>query len=258
VVFEGLKNHRHGFRPAANSNSAKTDFSMSKIHFIGGEKGGVGKSVVARIVAQYLIDNNLPFLGFDTDRSHGSLMRFYTDFASPVVVDSYESLDAIVEAAVEQPDKRVLVDLAAQTHTPLVKWMDESGVLEMAGDLGLTLTYWHVMDSGKDSVDLLKKLLDRFGSRLNYVVVLNQSRGEDFDILNKSGEKDRALELNAKIVTLKRLHEGVITKIDAGNTSFWAAKHKSETDVKGLGLMERQRVKYWLKHAYEELDRVGL
>jgi len=97
---------------------------MSNIHFIGGEKGGVGKSVVARVVAQYLIDNNLPFLGFDTDRSHGSLLRFYTDFASPVVVDSYESLDTIIESATEQPDKRVLVDLAAQTHTPLVRWMD--------------------------------------------------------------------------------------------------------------------------------------
>lgn len=231
---------------------------MSNIHFIGGEKGGVGKSVVARVVAQYLIDNNLPFLGFDTDRSHGSLLRFYTDFASPVVVDSYESLDTIIESATEQPDKRILVDLAAQTHAPLVKWMDESGVLEMAGDIGLTLTYWHVMDSGKDSVDLLKKLLDRFGSRLNYVLVLNQLRGEEFEILEKSGEKARALELNAKIITLKRLHEPVINKIDAGSTSFWAAKQKSETEVKGLGLMERQRVKYWLKHAYEELDRVGL
>ena len=128
----------------------------------------------------------------------------------------------------------------------------------MAGDMGLTLNYWHVMDTGKDSVDLLKKLLDRFGSRLNYVVVLNQLRGEDFDILEKSGEKARALELNAKIVSLKRMHEPVINKIDAGSTSFWAAKQKSETDVKGLGLMERQRVKYWLKSAYEELDRVGL
>jgi hypothetical protein len=233
-------------------------FSMSKIHFIGGEKGGVGKSVVARVVAQYLIDNELPFLGFDTDRSHGSLLRFYTDYASPVVVDDYESLDLIIETATEHPDKRILVDLAAQTHTPLVKWMDESGVLEMAGDMGLSLTYWHVMDSGKDSVDLLKKLLDRFGSRLSYAIVLNQSRGEDFSILEQSGLKERALELNAKVITLKRLHEGVITKIDAGSTSFWAAKHKSETDVKGLGLMERQRVKYWLKHAYEELDRAGL
>ncbi|TLD68873.1 mobilization protein [Phragmitibacter flavus] len=227
---------------------------MANIHFIGGEKGGVGKSVLARVLAQYFIDRSKPFLGFDTDRSHGSLLRFYSDFASPVVVDRYESLDNVVEAASENPDKRILVDLAAQTHDSLVKWMDESGVLEATGELGLTITYWHVMDSGKDSVDLLKKLLDRFGSRLNYVIVLNQLRGENFDIFDRSGEKEHALSLNARIITLKRLHEAVINKIDAGSTSFWAAKNKSETDIKGLGILERQRVKVWLNHAYEQID----
>ena len=231
---------------------------MANIHFIGGEKGGVGKSVVARVLAQYFIDHNQPFLGFDTDRSHGALMRFYADYASPVVVDSYESLDAIVEVAVEQPEKSILVDLAAQTHDSLVKWMDESGVLDMAGESGLALHYWHVMDSGKDSVDLLKKLFDRFDSRLNYVLVLNQLRGDNFDIFDKSGEKQRAQELNAKVVSLKRLHEPVITKIDAGSTSFWAAKNRSATDEKGLGILERQRVKVWLKHAYEEMARAGV
>jgi hypothetical protein len=229
---------------------------MANIHLIGGEKGGVGKSVVARVLAQYMIDKGIPFLGFDTDRSHGSLLRFYADFASPVVVDRYESLDAVVEAASENREKRVLVDLAAQTHEALVTWMDESGVLEALGENGLSLSYWHVMDSGRDSVDLLKKLLDRFSSRLNYVLVLNHVRGENFDILDKSGEKQRALSLHAKVVTLKRLHEAVIRKIDAGSTSFWAAKNKSETDVKGLGLLERQRVKVWLKHAYEQIDSV--
>lgn len=231
---------------------------MSSIHLIGGEKGGVGKSVVARVVAQYLIDQQIPFLGFDTDRSHGSLLRFYTDYASPVVIDSYESLDTIMETASENPNKRILVDLAAQTHEPLVKWMDESGVLEMAGELGVSLHYWHVMDSGKDSTDLLKKLLDRFGSRLNYILVLNQLRGDNFDILEKSGAKQQALDLNARIISLKRLHEPVITKIDAGSTSFWAARHKTDSDVKGLGLLERQRVKVWLRHAYEQLETVGM
>lgn len=231
---------------------------MNKIHLIGGEKGGVGKSVVARVVAQYLIDKNLPFLGFDSDRSHGSLLRFYTDYASPVVVDNYESLDAIVEAAVEHPDKRVLVDLAAQSHDPLVRWMDDSGVLETAAELQVSICYWHVLDAGKDSVDLLKKLLDRFGARLNYILVLNQLRGDNFGIFDASGERDRALALNAKIITLKRLHEPVINKIDAGSTSFWAAKNKSATEVKGLGLLERQRVKVWLHNAYEQLDTVEI
>jgi len=231
---------------------------MANVHFIGGEKGGVGKSVVARVLAQYLIDHNLPFLGFDTDRSHGALVRFYADYASPVIVDSYGSMDAIVEAAIEAPEKRILVDLAAQTHDALVKWIEESGVLDLVGEAGIALHYWHVMDSGRDSVDLLKKLFDRFDSRLNYVLVLNHLRGDNFALFEKSEQKQRAAELNAKVVTLKRLYEPVIAKIDAGSTSFWAARHKSATDVNGLGLLERQRVKIWLKHAYDELGRAGV
>jgi cellulose biosynthesis protein BcsQ len=63
--------------------------SPSVIHFIGGEKGGVGKSLVARLLAQQFIDNNMPFAGFDTDRSHGALLRFYGDYAQPAWVDRY-------------------------------------------------------------------------------------------------------------------------------------------------------------------------
>jgi hypothetical protein len=231
---------------------------MANIHLIGGEKGGVGKSLVARILAQYLIDKELPFLGFDTDRSHGALMRFYSGFASPVLVDKYEALDAIVEAAVEQPNRRILVDLAAQTHEPLVKWIDESGVLELAGEGAFSIHYWHVMDAGKDSVDLLAKLFDRFGNRLYYVLVLNQLRGDDFSILTKSGVEARALELGARKVSIKRLNEAAIQKIDASSSSFWAAKNSADRETTGLGLMDRQRVKMWLRAAYQEIDAVGV
>ncbi len=231
---------------------------MGTIHLIGGEKGGVGKSLVARVVAQYFIDEQIPFLGFDTDRSHGALMRFYAGYASPVVVDKYEELDAIMEAAVAEPERRILVDLAAQTHAPLVKWIDESGVLDMAAEMGLPIRYWHVMDSGKDSVDLLKRILDRFGNRLEYVLVLNELRGDDFSLLEKSGELARANELGARKVSIRRLHESVINKIDATSSSFWAAQNSGEKATTGLGLMERQRVKTWLRNVYEELDKADV
>ena len=231
---------------------------MTNIHLIGGEKGGVGKSVVARVLAQYMIDKKLDFVGFDTDRSHGSLVRFYSDFASPMLIDSYESLDTMVELAVENPGERILVDLAAQTHERLVKWIDESGVLEAISEHGLSLTYWHVMDSGKDSLSLLKSLFDRFGSRLNYVIVLNQLRGEGFDLFEKSAEKAQADALHAKIVTVKRLNQEVIAKIDAENASFWAAQQKGAMNGNGLGILQRQRVKVWLQHAYGQIDGVGI
>lgn len=231
---------------------------MTNIHLIGGEKGGVGKSLVSRLVAQYLIDNTLPFLGFDSDRSHGALLRFYAGFASPALIDRYESLDAIVEAAVEVPERRILVDLAAQTQEKLTQWMDDSQLLEVAPELGLHIRYWHVMDSGKDSVDLLKRLLDRHGPRLNYVLVMNEVRGDDFRILDQSGEKERALALGASIIHLKRLHEASMMKIDAGSVSFWAVANKSDADTSGLGLMERQRVKVWLKSAYAEIAKLDV
>ena len=59
---------------------------MSSINFIGGEKGGFGKSVTARVLAQYFIDHSRPFVGFDTDRSHSSFTRFYEGFASHAVL----------------------------------------------------------------------------------------------------------------------------------------------------------------------------
>jgi hypothetical protein len=231
---------------------------MATIHLIGGEKGGVGKSVVARLLAQYMIDHEISFIGFDTDKSHGALLRFYSDFASPTIIDNYESLDTLLETASAQPEQRILVDLAAQTHHPLALWIEDSGVLELAEELGISICYWNVMDSGKDSVDLLSKLLDQFGSRLNYVLVQNQLRDEKFNILESSGVKDRALALNAKIITLKRLHAPVMTKIDSNSYSFWAAKNKDAESLNNLGLLERQRVKIWLNHAYNEIGFVGV
>ncbi|MBK8816971.1 MAG: mobilization protein [Methylococcaceae bacterium] len=231
---------------------------MATIHLIGGEKGGVGKSVVARLLAQYMIDHEIPFIGFDTDRSHGALLRFYSDFAAPTVIDNYESLDNMIETASANPEHRILVDLAAQTHHPLALWMEESGVLELAEELGISAYYWNVMDSGKDCVDLLSKLLDQFGNRLNYVLVQNQLRDEQFTILESSGVKDRALELGARIINLKRLHTPVMTKIDRNSSSFWAAKNKDADSLNPLGLLERQRVKIWLNHAYNEIGFVGV
>jgi hypothetical protein len=245
-----------GRRSSIISRSSGASPRMTRLHFIGGEKGGVGKSVVARILAQYFIDREIPFLGFDTDKSHGSLLRFYADYAAPAVIDRYEGLDQIIEAAAEQPARRIVVDLAAQTHRFLAQWMEESALLDIRDELGLALSYWHVMDSGRDSVDLLIKLLDQFGDRLPLVVVLNQVRGDDFRILESFGALNRARELGAKVVTVARLQDSTMQKIDAQGTSFWAASHRGGRDGSALGLLERQRVKNWLHRAYEQIGRL--
>ena len=46
-------------------------------------------------------------------------------------------------------------------------------------------------------------------------------------------------------------------KIDRYNASFWAAIN-SRAGPDSLGLLERQRVRMWLKNTYETLDRLPL
>lgn len=92
---------------------------MAGLHFIGGEKGGVGKSFTARLLAQYFVDKQLPFVGFDSDQSHGTFSRFYRDFTHPLNTRSFDSLDRIVELAESAPQNNIIVDLAAQTFDNL-------------------------------------------------------------------------------------------------------------------------------------------
>ncbi len=228
---------------------------MASINFIGGEKGGVGKSVTARVLAQYFIDKGVPFTGFDTDRSHNSFNRFYSDYASPVVVDSYEGLDLIVAAFEDNPQQNVIVDLAAQTSNPLTKWIKDASLLELFADMGITVNFWHIMDDGRDAVDLLGRLVDTYGPGPNYIVVQNHGRGSNFVLLKNSYALQKAEALGAHVIELPRLHDASMRKIDQHNTSFWKACNDRESPD-SLGILERQRVKTWLKNCYEIFEKL--
>jgi hypothetical protein len=234
---------------------------MGSLNFIGGEKGGVGKSVTARVLAQYFIDQGRPFTGYDTDRSHNSFTRFYADYASPVVVDSYEGLDQLVQAF-EQPVEgaelpSVIVDLAAQTAAPLARWVQESDLLSLLSEMGVQVNFWHLMDSGRDSVGLLDRLLDTYGQGPNYIVVKNLGRGSEFSMANESAAMQRALSWGASVLSLPPLNEGCMVKIDRKNLSFWSAIH-TRSGPTALGLLERQRVKTWLASCYAAFGKLPL
>jgi hypothetical protein len=123
--------------------------------------------------------------------------------------------------------------------------------------LGVTVNFWHVADVGKDSVELLGRLINTFEVGPNYIIVKNEGRGSDFSMLDESAAMDKALAMGARVITLAQLHEASMRKIDRHNVSFWAAINRRD-DPDALGLLERQRVKHWLKKTYESLDTLPL
>lgn len=226
---------------------------MSKVHFIGGEKGGVGKSMTARLLAQYHIDRQRPFLGFDSDASHGTFSRFYGEFASPVIVGDDESLDGILQACETDPDQDLIIDLAAQTSSRLGQWIEETDVFGLLDELGYQVCLWHVMDDGADSIALLEEVLERYSRpELQWFIVMNLGRGSDFSELRESAALQRAQEREARLFELGKLHPKLTHKVDFANASFWAAANNREM----MNIAERQRMRVWLRNNYSQLDRL--
>jgi len=226
---------------------------MGNIHFIGGEKGGVGKSMTSRLLAQYLIDAGTSFIGLDSDQSHGTFSRFYSEYASPLVVDDYDSLDQLVLLAQENPDYDLIIDLAAQTSARLGKWIEESDSLSLFQEIGSQVYLWHVLDDGADSVNLLNGILNRYPQEfIKFVVVSNLGRGECFDHFEQSTTYKKAKDRDATFMTLTKLQPQLAARLDFNNTSFWAAANNSDV----MNIIERSRVRTWLKNNYQQFDKL--
>jgi hypothetical protein len=229
---------------------------MSTIHLVGGEKGGVGKSVVARLLTQFFIDREIPFAAVDGDGSHGALLRHYGEYTSPIDLMQFESTDAILTLATEA-DRRVVVDLPAQSERPLASWISEAGVLELARESGVQVVFWHVMDDGKDAVITLHRLLARYGGDARYCIVKNLGRGKDFSLFEKSAERATAETLGAAVIELPELHPAAMQKIDRHDASFWAAVNNPAFAGEAFTRMERQRIKVWLQASYDQIVKLG-
>ena len=228
---------------------------MGTLHLVGGEKGGVGKSFTARLLAQYFVDSQKPFIGFDTDTSHATFTRFYSQFVSPVRVDNAESLDAIIDIAEANPEANIIVDLAAQTGAKLQRWMDDCGMFAMLEELGFAVCFWHVLDNSADATFLLNKALDFYANTpAKIVIVENRGRGGRFEGFENSRVYLKALELGACVMALDKLHESVTQKIDFNSYSFWAAANSRQC----MKLTEAQRVRVWLKNSYAQVDQIIL
>jgi hypothetical protein len=229
---------------------------MSTVHFVGGEKGGVGKSVVARLLAQYCIDRQLPFAAVDADGSHATLTRFYADYARPVDLYRAEGPDEILTLAMDA-DRRVVVDLPAQSHRHLSAWIDEAGVFALAREAGVKIVFWHVIDDGKDSIATLARLLERYGTEATTCVVKNLGRGKDFSLFEASPTRATARDVGAHVLELPELTPSAMQKIDRLDGSFWAAIQNPSFSPETLTRIDRQRVKVWLQSWYDKLALLG-
>src|SRR5713101_7932666 len=93
------------------TNEKKSMPDKPRLILTHGEKGGVGKTTVARVIADYLNSRAITFRAFDAEGATGQLLRFHPTETSPVDVSNAASVAPVLDYVMEGSGKRLaLVD----------------------------------------------------------------------------------------------------------------------------------------------------
>lgn len=109
---------------------------MAVINFVLQGKGGIGKSLAASLLSQYLIDRNKLVACFDTDPVNTTLAAYDKLKATKVeimdgdVVNS-RFFDTLIENLVKLPaDAYAVIDSGASTFFPLASYLSENDIAQ--------------------------------------------------------------------------------------------------------------------------------
>jgi hypothetical protein len=120
---------------------------------IGADKGGVGKTTVARTLLDYFAHHQIRARAFDTEAPRGTLKRFHPDVTDVVdinyvpdqmrIFDTVNSTDATVS----------LIDVRAGLLSPTLRALRNIGFIEAAKKGEITFVVFHILGPSIASLD---------------------------------------------------------------------------------------------------------
>jgi hypothetical protein len=228
---------------------------MATIHFIDGEKGGVGKSLFARVMVQYCIDRQLSHVLVEADRSNPDVGEVYPEGCERAIFSEAErkayDADRIFDLAIKTP---VIVNLPAQVFPAVTDWIERNGVLEMGSQHGVSICKWFICTGGYDSVQLFIQSLKRFEGQVQHVFVRNWGLCDDWSHLDSREELQQLLaKQKVPVLDFPKFSYRERDHLDAKRIPFSEGRESSE-----LGVLGKQRLHTFLRSAYQAIDQVNI
>jgi hypothetical protein len=170
-------------KPASLDHPAAptTTDAVSAAHFVLQGKGGVGKSLVASLLAQYLVDHSRLEACFDTDPVNGSLQAIPALKARPIALLADDTLnvqavDRLVESILKAKAD-VVVDNGAASFLPFSRYLVENDIPAVLREHATPMMVHTVVTGGGNGMDTLKgldALVRHFAPGAEIVVWINE------------------------------------------------------------------------------------
>ncbi len=155
---------------------------MSKIHMILQGKGGVGKSFISSILAQYKKERGWPALCIDTDPVNKTFSGYKSlEVRGIELLDANEEIDSrnfdvLVELIAGAGERDVIIDNGASSFVPLGRYLLNNQVPDMLESMGHELIIHTVITGSQALLDTLNgfnSLVRSFAPPTRLVVWLN-------------------------------------------------------------------------------------
>jgi hypothetical protein len=227
------------------------------LHLFHGDRGGVGKSLLASSFGEYLLSKGRAPVVIETDTQNGDVGRYFSDVV-PVrymdlrVSDGWIELLSVLQ---EETSEDILIALPAGIGYAL---KDHAGdLLAAVSDLKRSLTVWWAMNRTPDSVALLQPVTEAFGGKtgVKLVAVRNLFFGgaEKFARWNSSKLRKSFLSAGGLELDFLELHERIVDVTFGG----LPAKRFSANGETGLRYGEMLVLRQWVEKTQSAFDAIA-
>ena len=236
---------------------------MAKIHMVLQGKGGVGKSVIAALLAQYKISKGQKPLCIDTDPVNATFMSYKALSVKRLEIMEAEeinprSFDSLIEMIATVTDD-VIIDNGASSFVPLSHFLISNQVPALLIEMGHELVIHIVITGGQallDTVSGFSQLATQFPSEVLFVVWLNPYWGP-IEHDGKSFEQMKAYTLNkSRVSAIVRIPN--LKKETYGRDLSEMLQDRLTFDealaLGSLTIMTRQRLKIIKGQLFDQLD----
>jgi hypothetical protein len=136
--------------------------SKRRVHLVLQGKGGVGKTLVASMLAQYLTEAGSPIRSYDTDPVNSSFAAITALAARPIDLLEGEQINSLeIDRLVNEwigGEGDVIVDNGAAGFVPMSKYLIENEVSEVLAAHGMEMVIHTIVAGGGSMLDTLRGL----------------------------------------------------------------------------------------------------
>lgn len=241
---------------------------MKRVHFVLQGKGGVGKTFVASLLAQYHQEQDRDVICIDTDPVNATFSGYKAFNVQRLeLMDGNElnsrKFDQMVNLLIEQ-DSHFVIDNGAASFLPLSNYLLENDVINLLSESGKEVCI-HTLISGsqglRDTLTGFSKLAEYLPEKANLMVWLNEYFGPIISDDGKTFEEMKVYNKHkGRISGLIRIPRQTSSTFGQ-DVEMMLAHRATFAEVKEnpiFELMAKQRLTMVKRNLFEQMDVVAV